>query len=126
MIKFKQKGDFKKLNGFFERAKEIIRVGDLNKYGRAGVEALKSATPVDSGKTANSWGYEIIRGKNKLSIVWTNSNVNEGCPIAIILQYGHGTRSGAYVEGVDYVNPAMKPVFDNIAKSAWEEVEKTV
>lgn len=126
MIKFKQKGDFKKLNGFFERAKEIIRVGDLNKYGRAGVEALKSATPVDSGKTANSWGYEIIRGKNKLSIVWTNSNVNEGCSIAIILQYGHGTRSGAYVEGVDYVNPAMKPVFDNIAKSAWEEVEKTV
>ena len=126
MIKFKQKGDFKKLNGFLERAKEVIRVGDLNKYGRAGVEALRSATPVDSGTTANSWGYEIVRGKGKLSIVWTNSNINDGCPIAIILQYGHGTGNGAYVEGVDYVNPAMKPVFDYIAKSAWEEVEKTI
>ena len=125
MIKFKQKGDFKKVNGFFERAKELVHIGDLNKYGKMGVEALSAATPKDSGKTADSWGYKIVRKEGKAYILWTNSNVNDGVPIAIILQYGHGTRSGAYVEGIDYVNPAMKPVFDNIAKLAWEEVEKT-
>ena len=126
MIKFKQKGDFDKLNGFFERAKEVVRMGDLNKYGKAGVEALKSATPKDTGKTAESWSYEIVREEGKASIVWKNSNVNDGVNIAIILQYGHGTRGGSYVEGIDYVNPAMKPVFDKIAESAWKEVERTI
>ena len=126
MIKFKQKGNFKKLDSFFEKAKEIIRVGDLNKYGRAGVEALRAATPKDSGETANSWSYDIIREDDKASIIWKNSNVNDGVNIAIILQYGHATGSGAYVQGIDYVNPAMKPVFDNIAESAWKEVERAL
>lgn len=126
MITFKQKGDFDKLNGFFERAKEVVRMGDLNKYGRAGVEALKSATPKDTGETANSWSYEIIRKEGKASIIWKNSNINDGVNIAIILQYGHGTGNGAYVEGIDYVNPAMKPVFDKIADEAWKEVERTI
>lgn len=126
MIKFKQKGNFKKLDSFFEKAKEIIRVGDLNKYGRAGVEALRAATPKDSGETANSWSYDIIREDDKASIIWKNSNVNDGVNIAIILQYGHATGNGAYVQGIDYVNPAMKPVFDNIAESAWKEVERAL
>ena len=126
MIKFKQKGDFKKLDSFFEKAKEIIRVGDLNKYGRAGVEALRAATPKDSGETANSWSYDIIREDDKASIIWKNSNINDGVNIAIILQYGHATGNGAYVQGIDYVNPAMKPVFDNIAESAWKEVERAL
>lgn len=126
MIKFKQKGDFKKLNSFFERAKEVIRIGDLNKYGRLGVEALQSATPKDTGETANSWYYDIVREDGKASIVWKNKNINDGVSIAIILQYGHATGNGAYVQGVDYVNPAMKPVFDNIAESAWKEVERTI
>lgn len=126
MITFKQKGDFDKLNSFFERAKEVVRMGDLNKYGRAGVEALKSATPKDTGETANSWSYEIIRKEGKASIIWKNSNINDGVNIAIILQYGHGTGNGAYVEGIDYVNPAMKPVFDKIADEAWKEVERTI
>lgn len=126
MIKFKQKGDFKKFDSFFERAKEIIRIGDLNKYGRAGVEALRAATPKDSGETANSWSYDIIREDGKASIIWKNSNVNDGVNIAIILQYGHATGNGAYIQGIDYVNPAMKPVFDNIAESAWKEVERAL
>lgn len=126
MIKFKQKGDFKKLDSFFEKAKEIIRVGDLNKYGRAGVEALRAATPKDSGETANSWSYDIIREDGEASIIWKNSNINDGVNIAIILQYGHATGNGAYVQGVDYVNPAMKPIFDNIAESAWKEVERAL
>lgn len=126
MIKFKQKGDFKKLDSFFERAKEVIRVGDLNKYGRAGVEALRAATPKDSGETANSWSYDIIREDGKASIIWKNSNINDGVNIAIILQYGHATGNGAYIQGIDYVNPAMKPVFDDIAESAWKEVERAL
>lgn len=122
MISFRQKGDFSKLNRYFERLKEVVKIGDLNKYGRAGVAALASATPIDSGKTAESWGYEIVRQNGSVSIEFYNSNINESVPIAIILQYGHGTGTGGWVQGRDYINPAIQPIFDKIAEDAWKEV----
>ena len=122
MISFRQKGDFSKLTSFLERAKETIRIGDLNKYGREGVAALASATPIDSGKTANSWYYKIENKKGSATISFHNSNIQNGVPIAIILQYGHGTRNGGWVQGRDYINPAIQPIFDDIVKSAWKEV----
>lgn len=122
MIKFKQKGDFSKFTRFLEKAKNVVKLGDLDKYGRAGVAALSSATPVDSGETASSWYYEIERQNGKVSINFHNSNVNQGVPIAIILQYGHATGTGGWVEGRDYINPAIQPIFDEIANNAWKEV----
>lgn len=124
MITFRQKGDFSKLTSFLERAKEAIKLGDLDKYGREGVDALSSATPVRTGLTANSWYYEIEHQNGSVSIIFNNSNVNKGVPIAIILQYGHGTSNGGWVQGRDYINPAIQPVFDRIANEAWEEVTK--
>lgn len=122
MITFRQKGDFSKLNHYFEKLKEGIKIGDLDKYGRAGVEALSNATPKDTGQTASSWYYEIKRSNGSVSIQFKNSNVHEGVPIAIILQYGHGTGTGGWVEGRDYINPAIQPIFDAIANNAWKEV----
>lgn len=122
MITFRQKGDFSKLNSYLERLKEVVKLGDLNKYGRQGVQALSSATPIESGETANSWYYEINRTKESVSISFHNSNINNGIPIAIILQYGHGTGTGGWVEGRDYINPAIQPIFDKIAEDAWKEV----
>lgn len=124
MITFRHKGDFSKLNRYFERVREAAKIGVLDKYGQAGVAALRSATPVDSGKTANSWIYEIERQNGSVSIVFNNTNINKGVPIAIILQYGHGTGTGGWVQGRDYINPAIQPVFDKIANDAWEEVTK--
>lgn len=124
MISFRQKGDFSKLNRYLERVKEAVKLGDLDKYGREGVAALSSATPVESGKTANSWYYEIERQNGYVSIVFKNSNINNGVPIAIILQYGHGTGTGGWVQGRDYINPAIQPIFDKIADDAWKEVTK--
>ena len=124
MITFRQKGDFSKLTRFLERAKETIRLGNLDKYGREGVAALASATPIDSGKTASSWYYKIENKNGYTSINFCNSNINKGVPIAIILQYGHGTRNGGYVQGRDYINPAIQPIFDKIADDAWREVTK--
>lgn len=124
MIQFRQKGDFSKLTRFLEKAKNVVKIGELDKYGRAGVAALASATPVDSGETANSWYYEIDRQNGSCSINFYNSNVNEGVPIAIILQYGHGTGTGGWVEGRDYINPAIQPIFDEIVDAAWKEVTK--
>ena len=124
MISFRQKGDFSKLTKFLERAKETVYLGDLNKYGRQGVAALASATPIDSGETASSWYYEIENKKESATITFYNSNVQNGVPIAIILQYGHGTRNGGWVEGRDYINPAIQPIFDQIVDDAWREVNK--
>ena len=124
MITFRQKGDFSKLTSFLERAKGAIKLGDLDKCGREGVAALSSATPVRTGLTGNSWYYEIEHQNGSVSITFNNSNVNKGVPIAIILQYGHGTRNGGWVQGRDYINPAIQPVFDRIAKEAWEEVTR--
>ena len=125
MISFKQKGDFSKLTGFLERIKESVKIGDLDKFGRGGVEALSSTTPVNTGKTANSWYYEIENKNGVATISFNNSNIQNGVPIAIILQYGHGTGTGGWVEGRDYINPAIRPIFDEIAENAWREVTKS-
>lgn len=124
MIKFRQKGDFSKLTRFLERAKNAVKIGDLYKYGREGVAALASATPVDSGLTSESWYYKIENKNGSATITFYNSNIQNGVPIAIILQYGHGTRNGGWVEGRDYINPAIQPIFDRIANNAWKEVTK--
>jgi hypothetical protein len=124
MISIRQKGDYSKVTGYFERVLETIKLGRLDKYGRLGVEALSSATPVDTGKTADSWTYEIKHGKESASIVFKNTNVVNGVPIAIILQYGHATNGGGYVAGYDYINPALRPVFEKLSKEAWAEVTK--
>lgn len=124
MIKFRQKGDFSKLTHYLEKVKEIVKLGDLDKYGREGVAALASATPVDTGLTASSWRYEIQHGNDSVSIAFYNDNIQNGVPIAIILQYGHGTRNGGYVQGRDYINPAIKPLFDKITEDAWKEVTR--
>ncbi len=124
MISFRQKGDFSKLTRFLERAKNLVHLSDLDRYGREGVAALASATPVDTGKTAASWYYDIKINKESASITFDNSNIQNGVPIAIILQYGHGTRNGGWVEGRDYINPVIQPIFDKIAEEAWKEVTK--
>lgn len=122
MIKFKQRGNFNNTERFFKRAQKMDFYKNLEKYAREGVTALASATPIDSGKTAASWDYEIRKENGKVSIYWTNSNINNGVPIAVILQYGHGTNGGGYVQGRDYINPAIQPIFDKIAENAWKEV----
>ena len=122
MISFRQKGDFSKLNRYFEKLKEAAKIGVLDKYGRAGVEALSSATPTRTGVTAASWSYKINRKNGGVSLAFYNSNVNKGVPIAIIIQYGHGTGTGGWVEGIDYINPAIQPLFKKLADDAWKEV----
>ena len=124
MITFKHKGDFSKTKKFFEKAKKGVDVKLLDKYGQAGVNALTSSTPVDTGLTALSWYYEIENKDGKIKINFCNSNIQNGVPIAIILQYGHGTRNGGWVVGRDYINPAIQPIFDEITKTAWKEVSK--
>lgn len=122
MIGFSQKGEFSKTENFLEKARKILELSKLDKYGEMGVKALELATPKDSGKTASSWYYEIERKDNSLTVTWSNSNVNKGVVVAVLLQYGHGTGTGGYVRGVDYINPALKPVFDSIVESIWKEV----
>jgi hypothetical protein len=125
MITFRQKGDFSKLSRFLERAKEAIKIGDLDKYGRQGVDALKSATPKDTGKTADSWTYSIVRTEETVTIEFHNTNLTEtNIPIAILLQYGHATKNGGFVQGIDYINPAVRPIFQQIADEAWREVRQ--
>ena len=116
MITIRHKGNFKKTDRFFGRI--------LDAFGQRGVEALASATPKDSGKTAESWQYEIERSADAVTIRWFNTNVNKGVNIAIILQRGHGTRNGGYVKGRDYINPAIQPIFDEIAETAWKEITR--
>lgn len=124
MISIRQRGDFSKTEKFLKKSFGRDYVNVLEKYGQQGVAALSAATPIDSGLTAISWSYKIIQNKDSISIVWENSNTNEGVNIAIILQYGHGTRNGGYVSGRDYINPALKPIFDNMADAAWKEVTR--
>lgn len=125
MIVIKQRGDFKNLEKFLKKASKMDFFQNLERYAREGVSALASATPIDSGETAASWDYEIRTTKNQVSIYWTNSNVNNGIPIAVLIQYGHGTKNGGYVLGRDYINPAIRPIFDKIADSVWKEVTST-
>ena len=123
MISVKVRGDFKKTEQFLERNKKL-RFKDLDKYGKQGVQALAAATPTDTGLTAASWYYEIEVTDSTTSIVWKNSNIVDGVPIAVILEYGHATRNGGYVPPHPYINEALKPIFDKIADSAWKEVTK--
>lgn len=124
MIKFTQKGDFNNTTRYLERNKKI-NIKDLDKYGKIGVLALEKATPYYTGITSKSWDYYIEEGNGRVSLIFTNSNRNQGVPIAIILQYGHATGTGGYVQGRDYINPAVRPIFDEIANNAWKEVSKT-
>lgn len=122
MITFRHKGSFKNIERFLDKMQKKEFFQKLNQYGRRGVDALSSVTPVDSGRTANSWNYEIHRSKELVEIVWTNSNVVDGVPIVILLQYGHATGNGGYVQGYDFINPAIRPIFDEIEKDLWKEV----
>lgn len=124
MISFRHKGNLSKTTRYLERIKRGARLSMLDRYGRAGVAALASATPTDSGTTAASWYYEIEQSNGSYTLRFLNSNVNKYVNIAIILQYGHGTGTGGWVEGRDYINPAIQPIFDELAKEAWEEVAK--
>lgn len=124
MIAFSNTGDFSKTLKFLGKASKGLKISDLNKYGREGVEALSRATPVDSGNTANSWTYKITTERNQTIIAWYNSNTVNGAPIAVMLQYGHGTKNGGWIQGRDYINPAIRPIFDKMVDSAWKEVTK--
>ena len=122
MIRFKQTGDFKNLESFLNKANKFDMRSILDRYGREGVEALRSNTPIDSGLTASSWDYYIETNKRTSKIVWTNTHNISGVNIAIILQYGHATKNGGYVQGQDYINPAIRPIMDKIAEDVWREV----
>lgn len=122
-VTFKHRGNFNNLEKFLKsyNPQNIVKI--LEYYGREGVRALQSATPVASGITANSWAYDIDVSKSSFSISWTNSHTTKtGTPIVILLQYGHGTRQGGLVQGVDFINPAIEPIFNDIAEAVWEEV----
>ena len=121
MITFSHKGNFSKTLNFLKRK---ISVSDLEKFGQVGVDALRQATPKDTGVTADSWYYQIVEKNGQISIEWSNSNIQDGVPIAVILQYGHATRTGGWVEGRDYINPAIQPIFDLIAENSWKELTK--
>lgn len=122
MIRLTSKGNYSKTTKYLKKLKQIRQSGILEKYGEKGVSVLASATPVDTGLTASSWNYRIDNSKGKATITFINSNIQNGVPIAIILQYGHGTGTGGWVQGRDYINPAIQPVFDQIVIEAWKEV----
>lgn len=124
MFTFTQKGDWEPTRRWLARVSKLRLEGILNKYGQMGVEALQNATPVESGLTAASWYYTVDASGGRATITWKNSHANDGVHIAIILQYGHGTGTGGYVAGRDYINPAIKPVFDRIEAEVWKEVTK--
>lgn len=122
MVVIKQSGNFNNTENFFKSAKANTNLSVLEKYAKEGVAALALATPVDSSLTAHSWNYEISTSGGYFSIRWTNSNMADKVPVAILLQYGHATKNGGYVQGYDYINPALKPIFDKIAEEVWKEV----
>lgn len=123
-IKLTSKGSFKNSFKIVNTIKRRSYFDALKVYGQKGVDALSKSTPVDTGKTASSWDYEILEENGRLKIIWTNSNVNKYIPIAIIIQYGHATRNGGWVEGIDYINPALKPIFEQIRDNVWREVTR--
>lgn len=116
------KGNFNKTEKFLKKSFGKNYLDVLEKYAKQGVEALSHATPIETGETAISWGYKIVKKDSSISIIWTNSHIEDGVNIAVILQYGHATRNGGYVSGRDYINPALRPIFDAMAKAAWKEV----
>lgn len=125
MISFSSKGNFSHIDKFLANMKRREYLNALKKYGELGVKTLSAATPKDTGLTSESWSYEIEQSFGTSSITWTNSNIHDGLNIAVILQYGHGTGTGGYVRGRDYINPAIRPIFDNIAEEAWKEVQNS-
>lgn len=124
-ITFRHRGDLSMTKKFLSNARSAMRFRNIDQYAQEGLAALQAATPIDSGETADSWYYDIERTPGSVSIVYRNSNIQNGVNIAIILQYGHGTGTGGYVEGRDYINPAIRPVFDRLADDAWKEVTGT-
>ena len=122
LVVMKQSGSLKNFEGFLYKNRKRRLYQLLNEYGKQGVELLRDATPVDTGKTATGWDYEIEVSSQGVSLYWVNNNVNEGVPIAILIQYGHATRSGSYVQGIDYINPALRPIFESMATKLWKEV----
>lgn len=122
MLTITHSGDYSNIEKFLRFIDQEKYIKTIYQYAKRGVDALSSATPIDSGKTASSWTSEIVIGKNSVNIYWNNENVNNGVNIAVILQYGHGTRNGGYVQGRDYINPAIRPVFDKMAEELWREV----
>ena len=125
LISLVSKGDFSNTKGFFSNMLRRKYLNVLSKYGQLGVEMLAANTPIDTGLLASSWSYEITEDNSGMSIVWTNSDIENGANVAILLQYGHATRNGGYVQGIDYINPALQPVFDKLAEAAWREVQNS-
>lgn len=123
MIRVESKGSFAKTEKFLYAMQKAEAFRILNKYGKEGVNALAAATPVDTGLTADSWEYEVVYKNGRYSIIWSNTNVETGIPVAILIQYGHATGTGGWVEGMDYINPSIKPLFDKIADNVWERVK---
>ena len=122
MISFRHSGNFKNTERFFKKASNINYTKILDFYGKAGVNALEKATPVDTGLTASSWEYSYKINKGSFLISWNNTNIENGTCVAILIQYDHGTKNGGYVQGIDYINPALKPIFDSLADQAWKEI----
>ena len=122
LVVMKQSGSLKNFEGFLYKNRKRRLYQLLNEYGKQGVELLRDATPVDTGKTATGWDYEIEVSSQGVSLYWVNNNVNEGVPIAILIQYGHATRNGSYVQGIDYIKPALRPLFESMATKLWKEV----
>lgn len=122
MIRATSSGNFARTLGFLETVKPQKLFANLERFGQRGVDALSSATPSETGETANSWGYKILRTKGRYSLIWYNTHVDDGVNVAIIIQYGHGTGTGGYVQGRDYINPAMRPIFDQILEDVWRQV----
>lgn len=122
MLTFESKGDFKNTERFLKKMSTLEINAALQALGRRGVQALANGTPKDSGLAANSWGFEITRSKRSSSITWTNNDIEQGFPVAIMLQYGYATGTGGYVAGIDYINPAIQPIFDEIADDLWKVV----
>lgn len=122
IITFEERGDFPRLRRFLQKNRNGLNYEVLHRYGQRGVEFLTNATPIDSGKTASLWSYKIEKIQNGVRLAFYNSNINEGIPIAIIIQYGHATKNGGWVEGIDYINPALRPIFNEISTKAWKEV----
>lgn len=123
-IKFNHKGNFNKAEKFFNRVLRRDYLNILDRYGQRGVEILQQVTPTDSGTTADSWNYGIEQGDGKVTVYWTNSNENDGVNIAILLMYGHATQNGSYIQGFDFVNPALRPIFKQMAYESWKEVTR--
>ena len=124
MISFREKGDLRRVTNYLNRIKNGDQFTHLEQYAQAGLNALAAATPIDTGRTATSWSYEIKQERDSVVITYHNHNIQNGVPIAIILQYGHGTGTGGWVQGRDYINPAIQPIFDKIANEAWREVTR--